>query len=542
MFFVPTILGTGVSGFSFIQRTRDAQQEIFEKNPLLNRETAQFSERMEGIQSSEDLMADRTLLKVALGAFGLDDDLNNSAFIKRILDSDLSDDRSLANRLADKRYLAFAEAFNFAGEGGARLPEPRTADELSLQLGALQSADDLLSDRGLLRASLEKFGLEDNISNTYFLKEVLESDLSDENSFANRMSDARLVDFAKTFDFFKKEQSKSELDNIVSNFSGQFDRISSADDLLAEPDLLDQAMQVFGLDNVYTDSFLEDVLQSDLNDEASFANSQDNEKFALFAAAFNFNTPQLDGDSNPVLNDDGEVIFQKGKLEAFVTAAEQVSGRLDTPEDVIEADDLLDATLDLFGLPQTVASKSRMERVLNSDPESPTSLLNSLSDDRYRDIFSLFNFIEPETTRTYPQGFVEQVTQNYLDRQFEIQVGESDPTMRVALSLERELTQLIDAGTSNDATWFSIMASPPLRQVFEGAFRLPSSFGSIDIDQQLSVLKDRSQTYFGTSEVADFSDPEMLDELRQNYLLASSSNSFSTPNGANIASIILSSF
>lgn len=542
MTFVPTVFGSGVAGYSFVNRTREAQQNLFEQNPLVTRETTQFSDRIKDVETSEELMADRTLLKVALGAFGLDEDLNNRAFIKRILDSDLEDTASLANRLADKRYLAFAQAFNFAGEGGASLPEARTADELSSKLATLQSADDLLSDRSLLRASLEKFGLESNISNTYFLKQVLESDLSDENSFANRMPDERLVDFAETFNFFKKDQEKSQLDVIVNSFSDRFNQISTTTELLDEPDLLDQAMQIFGLDDVYPDSFLTDVFQSDLNDDASFANSLDNEKFALLAGAFNFNTPQLDEDGNPVLNDDGDVVFQEGKLQALVNAANAVGGTLDKPEDVMEADTLRDAALDLFGFSQTVASKGLLERVLNSDPESSTSLVNSLSDERHRDLFSLFNFKEPETKRTYPQGFVEQVTQNYLDRQFEIQIGESDPTMRVALSLERELNQVINAGTSNDASWFSIMGSPPLRQVFEGALRLPSSFGSIDIDQQLSVLKARSESYFGTSEVADFADTERLDDLRQGYLLASSTQVSSTTSSANIASIILSSF
>ncbi|MDW3223983.1 MAG: DUF1217 domain-containing protein [Paracoccaceae bacterium] len=542
MVFVPTVFGSGLAGYSFVTRTRETQQSLFEQNPLITRETTQFSERIKDIQTSDELMADRTLLKVALGAFGLDDDLNNRAFIQRILDSDLDDSTSLANRLADKRYFAFAEAFNFAGEGGARPPAAATPDELSSRLAALGSADDLLGDPSLLRASLEKFGLGNNVSNTYFLKQVLESDLSDPNSFANRMPDERLVDFAETFNFFEKAQDASKLDGIIDSFSGELDEISTAAELLEAPELLDKAMQVFGLDNVYTDSFLTDVLESDLNDEASFANTLDDERFALLAGAFNLNTPQLDGNQDPITDEDGNIVYQTGKLNILVNAAQAVEGPLDTPEDVMDADDLRDATLDLFGFSQTLASKDLLERVLNSDPDSSTSLVQSLSDDRYRDIFSLFSFKTPDATRTYPQEFVDQVTQNYLDRQFEIEIGERDPAMRIALSLERELDQVINASSSNDANWFSIMASPPLRQVFEGALRLPESFGSIDIDQQLSVFKDRSESFFGTSDVKEFSDTDKLDELRQSYLIASSAQSSSTQSSASLASIILSNF
>lgn len=542
MVFVPTVLGSGISGYAFLTRTRETQQDLFERNPLITREADEFAERIKNVQTSDELIEDRTLLKVALGAFGLDDDLNNRAFIQKILESDLDDDTSLANRLADKRYYAFAETFNFAGEGGARLPDAATPDELSTRLAELGSADDLLNDPSLLRASLEKFGLGSNASNTYFLKQVLESDLSDPNSFANRMPDERLVEFAETFNFFKKEQEASKLDSIIDTFSGQFSSISTPAELLEQPELLDQAMEILGLDNVYTDTFLTDVLQSDLNDDASYANTLEDERFVLLAGAFNFNTPELDENQDPVTDEDGNTVFQTGKLEALVNAAQTLEDPLDTVEDVMDADDLRDAALDLFGFTQTLSSKELFERVLSSDPESPTSLVNSLSDDRYRDISSLFTFKEIETERTYPSEFVEQITQNYLDRQFEIQVGEIDPTMRIALSVERELAQVVDDTTSNDASWFSIMASPPMRAVFEGALRLPSSFGSIDIDQQLGILKDRAERFFGTSEVSDFTDPELLDELRQNYLISSSAETSTTQSSASLASIILSNF
>jgi hypothetical protein len=45
----------------------------------------------------------------------------------------------------------------------------------------------------------------------------------------------------------------------------------------------------------------------------------------------------------------------------------------------------------------------------------------------------------------------------------------------------------------------------------------------LDIDQQLSELKTRSERQFGTTDVADFNTPEQLDSLRQTYLLQQNS-------------------
>lgn len=546
MTFTPVTLGTGLSGYNYLARTRDVQQALFDQNPLTKREVERATEGLKNVQTSQELMDDRVLLTVALGAFGLDEDINNRAFIQRILDSDLEDDRSLANRLSDKRYLAFAESFNFNGAEGPQLPDRRGRDELTLSMEGLKTSDDLLSDRSLLRASLERFGLQDNLQNTYFLKEVLDSDLSDPTSFANSFGDDRLVEFAQAFDFqqkeFERDQSKSRVEEISKIFSTALPDIETTEDLLAQPELLEEALSIFGLDDIYTEDFLRDVLNSDLFETGSFANTQTDERFAAFSAAFNFTTPLRDDVGNVFLDDAGDIVFKTGNIEVFL---DEVSSQSDLPasaEDLLANRPLREATFDLLGIPKTTAARNLAQRVFDSDPNDPISFAEVFPDPRYSALSDLFTFEPEETTRTYPEGFVDQVVRNYLDRQFEIRVGDVDPDMRVALSLDRELNQVVRNSPSNDAQWFSIMASPPLRQVFESAFRLPSGFGSIDIDQQLSVLKDRSQQFFGTSEVQDFIVPETMDTLRQNYLVARSTQTFGGSSGANIASIILSSF
>ena len=108
----------GYAGWRFLQRTADSQRALVVAWPATQRETAAFRERIGKVTSAEALVADRALLKVALGAFGLEADLNNRAFLRQVLDSASSDDKALANRLADKRYLEFARAFGFAEPGG----------------------------------------------------------------------------------------------------------------------------------------------------------------------------------------------------------------------------------------------------------------------------------------------------------------------------------------------------------------------------------------------------------------------------------------
>lgn len=113
MSFQPIVPFGGIAGWSFLQKTRVAQQAAFEAKPTIERDTAYFRENIGKVRTAEDLVGDYRLLKVALGAFGLDDDLPNKAFIKKVLEEGSLDDNSFANRMVDKRYLALAEAFGF---------------------------------------------------------------------------------------------------------------------------------------------------------------------------------------------------------------------------------------------------------------------------------------------------------------------------------------------------------------------------------------------------------------------------------------------
>jgi hypothetical protein len=53
---------------------------------------------------------------VALGAFGLDDDIDNRFFIRKILEDGTTASDALSNKLSDKRYKKLAAAFGFGDQ------------------------------------------------------------------------------------------------------------------------------------------------------------------------------------------------------------------------------------------------------------------------------------------------------------------------------------------------------------------------------------------------------------------------------------------
>ncbi|MCF3974234.1 DUF1217 domain-containing protein [Paracoccus salsus] len=104
----------GLAGWRILKNSEARQLQVLSQDTALRRSTAYFRDNISSAPTAGDLVKDYRLLSVALGAFGLQDDIGNKAFIRKILESDISDDRSLVNRLSDKRYLRLAEAFGYA--------------------------------------------------------------------------------------------------------------------------------------------------------------------------------------------------------------------------------------------------------------------------------------------------------------------------------------------------------------------------------------------------------------------------------------------
>lgn len=129
MSFQPVLPLTGYAGWRFLQRTLDTQQAHHSQSPNQTRLAEHFLATAPAVHSAAEFVEDRQLMEVALSAFGLQDDLGAKAFVRRILESNPSDETSLVNRLADKRYLQFANAFGF-GSGFANMRLPRAAENI----------------------------------------------------------------------------------------------------------------------------------------------------------------------------------------------------------------------------------------------------------------------------------------------------------------------------------------------------------------------------------------------------------------------------
>ena len=113
MTFFPAIPLGGFAGWRVFERTIERQQDVFASAPEVERAVAYFKENAASAESVEKLVADRRLLSVALGAFGLEEEIDKKAYIRRVLEQGVSDPDAFANKIADPRWKEMSAAFRY---------------------------------------------------------------------------------------------------------------------------------------------------------------------------------------------------------------------------------------------------------------------------------------------------------------------------------------------------------------------------------------------------------------------------------------------
>jgi hypothetical protein len=315
------------------------------------REQEYYRQNIGKVSSIDDFLKDQRLYTYAMKAYGLEDMTYAKAFMRKVLESDVSDDKSFVRKLVDQRYITFARAFNFSPTGEVKAglataqdtsdqdetiglySEFRTrqgaavaaeVEHFKSRIGTITSVDQLLADPRMFAFALEAYGIDSSIASTAAIKSVLTSDLSDPNSVANRFNDARYKALASAFSFQAdgtvapggSAQTAMQLDGLIyshyentgkgsspsaaafktSLFTRLMSGVSSVSDLLANSALRDYALTAVGINPIYvSDSMIRSALTSDTDDPDSALKNMD-AKFRTLALAFNFNS---DGELDP---------------------------------------------------------------------------------------------------------------------------------------------------------------------------------------------------------------------------------------------------
>jgi Protein of unknown function (DUF1217) len=107
---------------NLIDATKDSQLQQLRSEPANKRAADAFRERIGSITTPEELVKDYEVYSFVMRAFDLEDQIFGKGMIRKLLESDPSDETSLVNRLTDPRFGELHAALGFTTAAGSQTP------------------------------------------------------------------------------------------------------------------------------------------------------------------------------------------------------------------------------------------------------------------------------------------------------------------------------------------------------------------------------------------------------------------------------------
>ncbi|MGX9424007.1 MULTISPECIES: DUF1217 domain-containing protein [Bradyrhizobium] len=411
--------------------TRVAQQAD------VTRSAAYYKENIGKIKTVDEFLKNDRLYQYAMKAYGLEDMIYAKAFMKKVLESNLLDANSFANKLTDKRFRDFASAFSFTGSDTPAAQSSNQTDEMiglytasvqkrvdaidedtnyyNIVIGRVKNVDELLNDDRLRTYVFEAFGIDDSNWSRDTIRKVLSSDPSDPNSYVNtvwgpqkdtinaKLGQAQAVAAdanAKIAQYMSQlSQPGADVPGLRAKITTETNRLAqSRADISSYQDSLTTIGHYFDLAGAFEFS-ADGTLASGKSAQTDANRKSTNDKFVLTKGA-----EYLDAE------EENETLAIK-QFKANISNVKSVQQFMSAPN-------IYNFALKAVGLDPEKVSPVTIKAVLTSDLSDPTSYAYTLRDDRYIQLAHAFNFDSKGnlTTPLVAQNSVEvtQIVKDYI--------------------------------------------------------------------------------------------------------------------------------
>ncbi|NKQ85908.1 DUF1217 domain-containing protein [Rhizobium ruizarguesonis] len=469
------MVSTYVSYLS-VARNLNASLSSVASQATVSRDSAYYKENIDKVTTVDEFMGDYKLYSYAMKAYGLDDMTYAKAFMKKVLESDLSDSSSFANSLSDGRYAEFAAAFKFGGETKTAQSDVQRdnlldayeesfdteADDIADEtdyfednISSITSVDEFLSSSRLKNYALTAFGLSTEYTSSSFLKQVLTSDLDNADSFVNQLGDDVYVSLARAFNFNEEGSTDGDLMSedqisLVSSayavasstiastetgeaydtyFAAEIGNITSVDQLMSDDKLVGYLRIAYGLSDDESDSYISAALKSaDIAEAIGLSDLHDAFNFDEDGALADGDTAQTSNQTattTAAFDENYQVLVANASTEdatdnyttriASVTSIDDflVSNDDDDDDDNDDLPELWEMALRAYDIDPDSVSRSEVRKILESDPSDSKSYVNSLDDDRFVAFRKAFNFDDNGDVTVPLQAMSESVVDDY---------------------------------------------------------------------------------------------------------------------------------
>jgi hypothetical protein len=178
-------------------------------------------------------------------------------------------------------------------------------------------------------------------------------------------------------------------------------------------------------------------------------------------------------------------------------------GKIKTVDDFVANTRIFNFAMQAFGLSDMAYAKAFMKKALNGGVSDSNSFANKLTDPRFRNFVSAFNFAANGTSTTSSSTLVSKTVANYTESLLEQQAGNQSDGLRLALNFKAQI------GTVSSI--YGILGNSALYQVVRTALGLPQAMSAVDIDKQAKIIGDKFN-------LADMKDPKKLDTFLTRFV------------------------
>ncbi len=275
-------------------------------------------------------------------------------------------------------------------------------------IGKVKSASDLVNNYQLFSYAMNAYGLQDMTYAKAFMTKVLTSDLSDPNSFVNKLSDSRYKAFAQAFNFNTSgtitsaatAQTSAQSSDLTSLYATSASSAATAanteasymqsaiaasttvSQITGNPRLVKDLLTTYGLNQYTSLDTITQALESNPSDPASFVN-QAGQQAGLKRLAADFNVAvdgTVTGQTTTQSADMASTYTQVAAANAPVTSLETAYmttaiASLTSINDLTGNARLLNDVMSAYGLDPTT-SVATIASALESDSSDPKSFIN----------------------------------------------------------------------------------------------------------------------------------------------------------------------
>lgn len=177
-------------------------------------------------------------------------------------------------------------------------------------------------------------------------------------------------------------------------------------------------------------------------------------------------------------------------------------GDVKSIDDFMKDTRLYNYALKAFGLDNMAYAKAFIRKVLTEGVEDSESFANKLSDPRYKEFATAFNFAKLGDKTTSQAEVKQPIVDKYIRQTLEVETGEQNEGVRLALYFARKAPTITSA--------YQILGDKALLEVFQTTFSIPATTSNMDIDRQARLVEDKL-------DLDDLKDPTKLDKLMTRF-------------------------